>query len=144
VALAESDRLNVVTFDNATVNVANAEIVIYLVFCDRIETVFASDALIVLYKVSALPIVTAKVAFTDNERYHVVRRESNTVNGNDTDNVRYPCFTIETVNVEDALMIFVGIFESAAVKVAFDDNDLYLVANRASVGANVAFTESVR
>jgi hypothetical protein len=68
------------------VNAAEADRVIYLVFCERIETVLASDAEIVRYKVSPLARVGVNVAFAAS--------------------VLYVCLMIETVNVAETDIVF--------------------------------------
>ena len=67
-AFAEIDRENVTMRDTVTVKVAEAARVIYLVFCDRIETVLARDADRVRYIVNAFPSVAVNVALAASVR----------------------------------------------------------------------------
>jgi hypothetical protein len=67
-AFAEIDRENVTMRDTVTVKVAEAARVIYLVFCDRIETVLSRVADIVRYIVNAFPIVVVNVALAASVR----------------------------------------------------------------------------
>jgi hypothetical protein len=102
------------------------------VICRASETVNVADALNTLFNVVMVRAsVAVNVALTDNALYRVVILEINGVNVRFAESDRYVCLMSETVNVAGAESVFqyVGIRESAAVKVADAATVLYRVVS---------------